>query len=149
MRSTRAGVREVIGLDLGEVESGGSGSSSCARSGLGALTASGGISDHHEGLKTAIAQVLSCPWQRCTVHFVRKTHPHCRRLQRGLVSAALREVFNAENHKQARERVTHVIERLAAVTPKVCQLLEDGEEDLLAFYASPRAPHQAAVDQPA
>ena len=30
-----------------------------------------------------------------------------------LVSAALREVFNAEDHRQARERVTHVIERLA------------------------------------
>ena len=30
------------------------------------------ISDHHEGLKHAIAQVLACPWQRCTVHFVQQ-----------------------------------------------------------------------------
>ena len=29
------------------------------------------ISDQHEGLKAAIARVLGCPWQRCTVHFVR------------------------------------------------------------------------------
>jgi putative transposase len=29
------------------------------------------VSDAHEGLKAAIARVLSCPWQRCTVHFLR------------------------------------------------------------------------------
>jgi Transposase, Mutator family len=28
------------------------------------------VSDEHEGLKPAIARVLACPWQRCTVHFV-------------------------------------------------------------------------------
>jgi putative transposase len=28
------------------------------------------ISDQHEGLKHAIARVLGCQWQRCTVHFV-------------------------------------------------------------------------------
>ncbi len=25
--------------------------------------------DAHEGLKAAIAKVLGCPWQRCTVHY--------------------------------------------------------------------------------
>jgi transposase-like protein len=39
------------------------------------------------------------------VHFVRDMLAHCRRDQRGPVSAALREVFNAEDHAQARERV--------------------------------------------
>jgi transposase-like protein len=27
------------------------------------------ISDDHDGLKAAIARVLSCSWQRCTVHY--------------------------------------------------------------------------------
>src|SRR5450755_2607119 len=62
---------------------------------------------------------------------------HCRRDQRGLVAAALREVFNAEDRDQARQRVTHVIERLESVAPKVCELLEAAEEDLIAFYAFP------------
>ena len=133
------GVREVIGLDIGEVESGGFWIEflrSLRARGLDGVQLA--VSDHHEGLKHAIAQVLACPWQRCTVHFVRNTHAHCRRHQRGLVSAALREVFNAEDHRQARERVTHVIERLAPVAPKVCQLLEDAEDDLIAFYRFPR-----------
>ena len=62
---------------------------------------------------------------------------HCRRDQRGLVSAALREVFNAQNRDEARERVGHVLERLAPVAPKVCGFLEDAEEDLIAFYLLP------------
>jgi putative transposase len=97
------------------------------------------VSDHHEGLKHAIERVLACPWQRCTVHFVRNMHQHCRPSQRGLVSAALRELFTAEDGTQARERLGQVIERLEPAVPKVCRLLEDAEEDLLAFYAFPEA----------
>ena len=63
---------------------------------------------------------------------------HCRRDQRNLVAAALREVFNADGRDQARERVGHVLERLGEVTPKVCELLEQAEEDLIAFYTFPR-----------
>ena len=60
------------------------------------------ISDHYEGLKAAIARVPGCPWQRSNVHFVRDKHAHCRPSQRGLVSTALREVFNAESRQPAR-----------------------------------------------
>ena len=97
------------------------------------------VSDDHQGLKAAIARVLACPWQRCTVHFVRPMHQHCRPAQRAIVSAALREVFNADSRAQARERVSELVERLAPVVPKVCALLEQAEDDLLAFYAFPAA----------
>ena len=132
------GVREVIGLDVGEVESGAFWVEflRCLKKrGLDGVRLA--ISDQHEGLKAAIARVLSCPWQRCTVHFTRDMVMHCRRDQRNLVAAALREVFNAEGRDQARERVGHVLERLAMVAPKVCELLEEAEEDLIAFYAFP------------
>ncbi len=66
-------------------------------------------------------------------------HQHCRPAQRSLVSAALREVFNTDTPEQARERVSELIERLAPVVPKVCSLLEEAEEDLLAFYRFPPA----------
>jgi putative transposase len=132
------GLREVIGLDIGEVESGSFWTEflrSLRKRGLQGVRLA--ISDQHEGLKHAIARILGCPWQRCTVHFVRDMLAHCRRDQRGLVSAALREVFNAEDQDQARERVGHVLERLQPVAPKVCALLEDAEEDLIAFYLLP------------
>lgn len=133
------GVREVIGLDVGEVESGAFWTEfirGLKKRGLTGVRLA--VSDDHEGLKHAIARVLGCPWQRCTVHFVRDMLYHCRRDQRGLVAAALREVFNADDQAQARERVSHVLDRLAPVAPKVCELLEAAEEDLLAFYTFPR-----------
>jgi putative transposase len=134
-----SGVREVIGLDVGEVESGSFWTEfvrDLKRRGLSGVQLA--ISDDHEGLKNAIARTLCCPWQRCTVHFVRDMLAHCRRDQRGLVGAALREVFSAEDRAQARERATQVISRLESLAPKVCRLLEDAEEDLIAFYAFPR-----------
>ncbi len=133
-----SGRREVIGLDLGEVES-----EAFWTEFLRGLRARGlqglrlVISDHHEGLKSAIARVLDAPRQRCTVHFVRNMHGHCRPAQRGLVSAALREVFNATDRAEARRRVGDVIDRLAAQVPKVAELLEAAEEDLLAFFEFP------------
>ena len=132
------GRREVIGLDVGEIES-----EAFWRVFLRALKRRGldgvrlCVSDAHEGLKKAIARVLGCPWQRCTVHFVRDMHQHCRPSQRALVSAALREVFNADSYDQARERVGAVIEQLAPTAPKVAELLAEAEEDLLAFYRFP------------
>jgi putative transposase len=132
------GVREVLGLDIGEVESGAFWVEflrSLRSRGLHGVRLC--VSDDHEGLKHAIARVLACPWQRCCVHFVRDMLKHCRPSQRGLVSAALREVFNAESRDQARERVGEVLGRLRANVPKVAELLEDAEEDLIAFYAFP------------
>ena len=134
-----SGVREVIGLDVGEVESGSFWTEfvrGLKKRGLTGVQLA--ISDDHEGLKNAIARALACPWQRCTVHFVRDMLAHCRRDQRGLVGAALREVFSAETQQQARERSTQVISRLEPVAPKVCRLLEEAEEDLIAFYQFPR-----------
>ena len=133
------GRREVIGLDLGEVESEAFWTEflrQLRRRGLEGVRLC--VSDQHEGLRSAIARVLACPWQRCTVHFVRNMHQHCRPAQRGLVSAALREVFNADDRSQARERVGEVIARLRGPASKVAALLEQAEEDLLAFYAFPK-----------
>jgi len=134
------GRREVIGIDLGEVES-----EAFWVEFLRELKARGlkgvqlAISDHHEGLKSAIARILDCPWQRCTVHFVRNMHGHCRRSDRGLVSAALREIFDAEGLEAAKGRLGGVLERFRGPLPKIAELLEAAEEDLLGFYRFPRA----------
>ena len=99
------GRREVIGLDVGEIESEAFWREflrSLRRRGLDGVRLC--ISDAHEGLKNAIAPGTRCPWQRCTVHFVRDMHQHCRPSQRALVSAALREIFDADSDEQARER---------------------------------------------
>jgi putative transposase len=133
------GIREVIGLDVGEVESGSFWVEflrGLKKRGLSGVRLA--ITDQHEGLKAAVARVLACPWQRCTVHFTRDMVMHCRRDQRGLIAAALREIFQAQSAEQAKQRVTNVLERLAQIAPKVCELLEAAEEDLTGFYSFPR-----------
>jgi len=135
-----SGRREVIGLDIGETESEAFWVAflrSLRERGLTGVRLA--ISDEHTGLKNAIARILGAPWQRCTVHFVRDMHRHCRPAQRGMVSAALREVFNADCEATARERAGQVIERLGVSAPKVAELLILAEEDLLAFYRFPAA----------
>jgi putative transposase len=56
-----------------------------------------------------------------------------------MVSAALREVFNAKDLNDAQERSAAVVERLAPTAPKVAALLTEAEEDLLAFNRFPSA----------
>jgi putative transposase len=70
---------------------------------------------------------------------VRNLHGHCRRSERGLVAAALRELFDAADLEGARARLGEVLERFRGPLPKVAELLEAAEEDLLAFYRFPAA----------
>jgi len=135
-----SGRREVIGIEIAESET-----EAGWAAFLRELVARGlegvrlAVSDDHLGLMAAIAKVIGCPWQRCTVHFIRNMHGHCKKGQRNMVAAALREVFNAEDLQDAKERSASVIERLNSTVPKVAQLLAEAEEDLLAFYRFPAA----------
>jgi transposase-like protein len=133
-----SGRREVIGLDCGECET-----EAFWRDFLRGLVTRGlagvqlVVSDAHEGLKNAIAQVLGAPWQRCTVHFLREALGHARREQQPMLAALIRPIFNADSGEQARELVGDAIARLERPLPKVAAMLERAEEDLLAFYAFP------------
>jgi putative transposase len=133
-----SGYREVIGLDVGECET-----EAFWRSFLRGLVKRGlsgvqlVVSDAHAGLKSAIGQVLGCPWQRCSVHFLRESLGHARKEQQGMLAALLRPIFNADSGEGARELVGDALERLRKPLPKVAALLEEAEEDLLAFYALP------------
>jgi putative transposase len=133
------GVREVLGLDVGEAET-----EAFWTEFLFSLKARGlkgvrlCVSDAHQGLRNAIARVLGCRWQRCTVHFLRDMLGHCARQHQPMIATAIRQIFNADTGAEARERLTEVVERLAGPAPKVARLLEDACEELLAFYSFPR-----------
>src|SRR5713101_4173968 len=133
-----SGYREVIGLDVGEAET-----EPFWRSFLRSLVERGlvgvqlVVSDAHAGLKKAIGQVLGCPWQRCSVHFLREALGHSRREQQPMLAALLRAIVNADSAEQARELTGEALERLRAPLPKLAALLEEAEEDLTTFYAFP------------
>ena len=132
------GRREVVGLDVGEAET-----EAFWRGFLRSLRARGleglqlVISDAHTGLHTAIGKVFGCPWQRCTVHFLRDMLGHVPRAQQPLVSGAIRQIFTAASAAEARQRLGQVADQLRPHAAKVARLLEDAEADLLAFYEFP------------
>jgi putative transposase len=81
---------------------------------------------------------------RCTlcrrlhnVHFLRDMLGHCGRSQQPMIATAIRQIFNADTGQEARERLADVVDRLRAPAPKVAGLLEQAEEELLAFYSFP------------
>jgi putative transposase len=134
-----SGRREVIGLAVGEVES-----EAEWRGFLRELVARGlcgvrlCVSDAHQGLRNAIAQVLGAQWQRCCVHFVRDMLVHVPKPNQPVVRGALKQIFAAPNRDQAGQTLASVADQLAPVAPKVARLLADAEEELLAYMRFPR-----------
>src|SRR5215211_3292144 len=132
------GRREILSIDVGEAET-----EAFWTEFLRGLVARGlvgvqlAISDAHAGLKAAIAKVLGCSWQRCTVHFLRDCLGHSRKDQHGLLAALIRPIFNADTQAQARDRHSEAVAHLDGRLARVATLLEDAEADILAFYAFP------------
>jgi putative transposase len=82
------GRREVLGLAIGASEAETFWTDSLrklARRGLRGVKLV--VSDAHEGLKAAIAEVLNASWQRCRIHFMRNALAHAGKQGRRVVAA--------------------------------------------------------------
>lgn len=90
------------------------------------------ISDAHVGLKGAIARVFEATWQRCRVHWMRNALAHVSRGQHTVVAAAIRQAFDQPDRKQAGEMWRHVADQIRARWPKLAELMDDSEHDVLA-----------------
>jgi putative transposase len=98
------------------------------------------ISDAHEGLKRAIAAVLSgTTWQRCRVHFMRNVLATLPRSAREPVAAIVRTIFAQPDHPTAQAQLQRVVEGLRARFAQAAELLEQATEDVLAYLHFPAA----------
>jgi putative transposase len=97
------------------------------------------ISDSHEGIKAAASKVLKATWQRCRVHFMRNALAHAGKTQRRMVSAAIGTVFVQESAETARKQWRSVADQLREKLPKLGALMDEAENDVLAFMTFPRA----------
>lgn len=97
------------------------------------------ISDAHEGLKAAVAQVLSgASWQRCRVHFMRNLLSHIPRGDQAIVAAALRTIFAQPDQEAAGRQLQAVYDAMATRWPKAAEVLLDAEKDILAYMTFPK-----------
>lgn len=133
------GEREVLGFDVGHSED-----KAFWLQFLRSLVARGltgvelVISDAHEGLKGAIAAVIqgAC-WQRCRVHFMRNALAQVPKTASEMVAATIRTVFAQPDAKGARGQWRQVADNLRGRFPRLGELLDDAENDVLAYVAFP------------
>ena len=139
---TAEGQRRILGLDIGATESG-----EFWLSFLRSLVARGlnGVqlvtSDAHEGLKQAISAVLAgSTWQRCRVHFMRNVLSQVAKRDGPEVLERIRSIFAQTTAEEARQHLHAAAATLERKHPKVAEMLEEAEADLLAYTAFPQ-PH--------
>src|SRR3984893_13675403 len=133
------GQREVLGVDIGPSEDG-----AFWLRFLRELVARGltgvqlVISDSHQGLKGAIAAVLQgASWQRCRTHFMRNALCLVPKGAQQMVAATIRTVFVQPDPQPAREQWRRVADSFRGRFPKLAQLLDDAETDVLAYLGFP------------
>jgi putative transposase len=134
------GVREVLGMAIGPSEAEPFWTSflrSLTRRGLRGVKLV--ISDAHEGLKAAAAKVLSATWQRCRVHFLRNALAHAGKGQRQMVLAAINTAFTQESFETASAQWRAVADQLRGKFPRLADLMDGAEADVLAFMSFPKA----------
>lgn len=138
---TEAGVREVVGVDIGPSEDG-----TFWLGFLRGLVARGltgvhlVVSDAHEGLRQAIGAVLhGASWQRCRVHFLRNALALVPKAAQALVAATIRTVFAQPTAEAARQQWRQVADGFRARWPRLAALMDEAEADVLAYLEFPAA----------
>jgi transposase-like protein len=96
------------------------------------------ISDHHLGLKNAIAKVfVGAAWQRCRVHFMRNVLAKVTRANGEMVAAAIRTIFAQPDAAAVDAQFDRIVATLEPQFPEVAAMLVAAREDLVAFSAFP------------
>lgn len=94
------------------------------------------ISDAHRGLIAAIRESFAgASWQRCKVHFMRNILAHVPQKEKETFAAQLKEIWLAPSVELARQRAEQLSKQYENRFSRALELLEDGLEDSLAFYA--------------
>jgi transposase-like protein len=141
---TTEGERQVLGVDVGPSEDRAFWTAflrSLVKRGLSGVRLV--ISDAHEGLKQAIATVLSgATWQRCRVHFMRNLLATVPQGAREAIAAIVRTIFAQPDHAAALAQLRKVAEGLRPRFPQAAALLEDAAEDVLAYRHCPSEHHR-------
>ncbi len=134
-----AGYREVLGMAVGPAETLAFWKSfikDLIKRGLAGVKLV--ISDAHEGLKSAIAETLNTCWQRCRVHFMRNALAHVPKQQYQMVAAVIRTAFVQDDQRSARIQWRETADKLRVRFPKLGELMDSAEGDVLAFMSFPK-----------
>src|SRR5215470_5652426 len=141
-RSTRMG-GQILAVELANRESRSSGREFLA--GLKARGLTGVefvVSDNHEGLKSAIREVLpEAVWQRCYVHFLRNALDYVPRKVDDDCLMELRWFYDRRDLAEVRRDLAAWLGKWQGKYAKLCGWVEDNIEETLTYYRLPLAHH--------
>ena len=96
------------------------------------------ISDHHDGLKNAIARCfVGAGWQRCRVHFMRNVLAKVPKADAEMVAAAIRTIFAQPSAGAVAAQFDRIVATLEPQFPVVAAMLVDARDDLVQFAGFP------------
>ena len=134
------GRREILGMDIGlsEAETFWTGFlRKLVRRGLRGVKLV--VSDAHEGIKAAVSKVFTATWQRCRVHFMRNLLAHAGKQGRRVVAAFVGTAFAQDDAGTAKTQWRKVADQLRPKVPKLAGLMDEAENDVLAYMTFPAA----------
>jgi len=101
------------------------------------------VSDHHEGLKAAIAQMLTgAVWQRCYVHFLRNALDHLPRKADDDCLTEIRWMYERRTLEEAKADLAAWLKKWQAKYPKLCDWVEECIEETFSFFRLPSSHHK-------
>lgn len=135
----RDGVREILGLRMGDSESFVSWNDTfqwLKRRGLHGVDIV--VSDQHGGLRAALRHALpTARWQRCQVHLMRNVLGASRARKRGELAHAARAVLHAPDMAQAQQQLVRFLHRYRRTAPAAAHCLATGFADAMTVMALP------------
>ncbi len=135
-----AGYREILAVEMAYTESETTWSALFerlkARGLYGVLNVT---SDEHKGLVKGVKRHFqeAC-WQRCQTHFQRNAKDLVPRTKQAALADGLREVFNAPDLEEARERVEELIQTYQHSYPDLAKKLDEEMEHTLTCFHFPK-----------
>lgn len=101
------------------------------------------VSDHHAGLRRAIAEILpEAAWQRCYVHFLRNALDHLPRKADDDCRQELRWLYDRRDVEEARRDLAAWLAKWQKKYPKLCDWVEESIEETWTYYRLPLAHHK-------
>lgn len=138
------GRRSVLGVELANRES-----ATSWREFLGQLKRRGlhgvsyVVSDHHEGLRQAIVEMLpEADWQRCYVHFLRNCLDHLPRKADDDCLRELRWLYDRRSLEEARRDLAAWLAKWQSKYPKLTDWVEGSIEETWTFFRLPVEHHK-------
>jgi putative transposase len=101
------------------------------------------ISDAHKGLVQAIRKsFIGCSWQRCKVHFMQNILVHVPAKSKSEFARKLKQIWLQPDIESAKAYANSLMDTYENQYPGAIEILEEGLEDSLQFYAFKRIDHR-------